>query len=401
MRWSLTHCVVLFVCVHASRVQAQESPAPSDVHEETSEPSCPRARVVDCPEATRLLNDLVEAQCLATEHPSDELEIVGDGALVHVLVGSCDMPERVELSLHGRVSRLTLEEPRETRWRFIALAIAESARHVPLAPPPAPEEASEEETSPVEASPEEPGSPWVDPRPLATKSDQERWLPFSGRLVDTGRAATAISLQLGVAVGGGVVGMGALSVRHRFEAPWTLGIEAHPALLARLDGELFGALFGAVRGGYDGRNGSVEASFGLAPSQGLRPGSVAPTAGLRLRVGVEDALALRLAFELLYASSTVKVHRAALRIQATLFRRVRLFGQVEGFFAAGIFSARIGLDYWLVGRGDAGSWSIGADLGTSFVRYVRQCEFGDCTAVGASDESFAGPSAHLRLELRL
>ena len=388
---------VVHLAFHAvARAQTFDDAGVEGQSPDEEAPSCPRSRVDACPEATTLLRSLVEAQCLA-----EPQEYVEADALVEVLDGTCEVPIRIALRLDGQTAVLTLEEPERTRWRFVALAILAilTARADAVAAPSATEPSAEEPS--VEEAREQALTPWVDPRPMATSADVDVWTPNARALVDTGRGTTTLALQLGVAGATGIVGLGAFSARHRFESPWTVGIEAHSALLGRLDGELLGALFGAVRGGYDAHYGSIELSLGAAPSRGLRPSVVAPTAGLRVRLGIEDSISMRAAFELTVSHGSVKVHRAMLRLQGLIFRRWRLWSQLDGFFASGIFSAYVGVDYWLVGRGEAGSWSIGGDFGTAFIRYVRQCEFGDCTAVGAGDESFAGPAAHLRLETRL
>lgn len=360
-------------------------------------PPCPQVQVVDCPEATANLASLVQAQCLQGDHVirnanSDaNTHAARDPVSVRVAEGSCESPVLLHLRVDGRGSELAVADTR-AHWRFVALAIVETLRA---------RAGSAENTAGVQAlsTPPEPGpSPWVDPRPVATAIEREAWLPHYAGLDDTGRGATSMALRLGVAgADGGIAGMGSLSLRHRFEAPWTLGVEV-PAVLARLDGEGAHLVGAALRGGFDAHYGSVELSLGVTPSRGLRPGDFAPSAGLRLRLGVEDGIGVRLAFEGLYADG-VKVQRVMLRIQGLILRRFRVYSQLEGLFASGFFFARVGMDVWLVGRGDSGSWSLGADLGAALLRYERSCEMGAC-AMG-EDASLSAPAAHLRLEVRL
>lgn len=365
------------VCL-AGRVAAQEQgPAAS----------CPQVHVVDCPEATITLASLVEAECLAT--PGDAVD---EHVVVQVVEGTCDVPVRLSTRIGGQDSEWDVDE-RSAHWRFVALAIVETLRPREESGSAPPLAAEVDELPPVPEL-------WVDPRPVATPAQREQWLPHYAGLDDTGRGTTSLVLRLGVAGAEGIVGLGSLSVRHRFHAPWTLGIEAHPVVLGRLGGQRQGAITGAIRGGYDAHYGSVELSAGVTSTRGLRPGSVAPSAGLRLRLGVEDGIAVRLAFELLYASG-VKVQRAMMRIQGLVLRRFRIYSQLEGLFASGIYSARLGVDVWITGNGDSGSWSLGADVGSAFLRYVGDCELGDCTIPGSSDETFIGAAAHVRLEARL
>ncbi|MFK8003271.1 MAG: hypothetical protein AB8H86_27120 [Polyangiales bacterium] len=379
-RAAVLFCTACITCV-AGHTEAQEQDQPR---------SCPRVHVVDCPEATQTLASLVQAQCLAGD--VEEADVT-----VRVPEGTCDVPALVSLVVDERETELAIGET-ESHWRFVALAIVETlgrrrgstapeldAERRPVPPPPVP-------------PPPAPRPSWVDPRPVATPADREAWLPHYAGLDDTGRGATSMTLRLGVAGSDGIAGMGALSIRHRFESPWTLGVEAHPVLLARLGGERSFALAGAIRGGVDAHYGSVELSLGVTPSRGLRPGEVAPSAGLHLRLGVEDGIGVRLAFEGLYADG-VKVQRVMLRIQGLVFRRIRIHSQLEGFFASGFFLARVGVDVWLVGRGDSGSWSLGADLGAALLRFERSCEMGACTM--GEDASLSAPAAHLRLEARL
>lgn len=371
---SYTACIA---CL--GHVEAQEQDVPG---------SCPRVHVVDCPEATEVLASLLQAQCLA-----GDVEAAED-VTVQVVEGTCAVPALVTLGVDRGETGVAISDT-EAHWRFVALAIVETLGRSGTEP----ELHAEQQPVPFPPVPPPPAPrpSWVDPRPTATPADREQWLPHYAGLDDTGRGATSLALRLGVAGAAGIAGMGSLTIRHRFDAPWTLGVEV-PAVLARLGGERVFALSGAIRGGFDAHYGSVELSLGVTPSRGLRPGDVAPSAGLRLRLGVDDGIGVRLAFEGLYADG-VKVQRVMLRIQGLILRRFRVYSQLEGLFASGFFFARVGMDVWLVGRGDSGSWSLGADLGAAFLRYERSCETGACGM--DSDASLSAPAAHLRLEARL